>query len=236
MDEPVEDGVGQRGFSDALVPEVDRILAGDQGRAGLPAVFQDLEEIMALILGERQKTQIVQEQKIHLGPGGQETGGLAGLPGQGDLGEEPGSAEEETGEAQKAGLVPEGPGEKGLAHSRGTDDEEVFVGADPFASGEFLKQRAVQAPGGPVVDVLETGGLADPAFGQTPDKLLVLPLEKFPVGQEPETLLEGEVPGRGGVDQFPKALGHDGEPEAMELVDRGMGQHGGSPFVLSRAA
>ena len=29
VDEPVEDGVGQRGFSDALVPEVDGILAGD---------------------------------------------------------------------------------------------------------------------------------------------------------------------------------------------------------------
>ena len=112
----------------------------------------------------------------------------------------------------------EGPGENGLSDSRGTDDEEVPVIFYPVASGEFLKQGTVQAPGGPVVDVLETGGLPDPAFGQTPDKLLVLPLEKFPVGQKPEKLLEGEVPGRGGVDQFPKTLGHHRETEAMELV------------------
>ena len=132
--------------------------------------------------------------------------------------------------------MPKGPGEKGLADTRGTDDQKVFVGTDPFTSGELLKQGVVQAPGSPVVDVLETGGLANPAFGQTSDKLLVLPLEELPVGQKPEPLLEGEVPGHGGVDQFPKALGHDRETEAMELVDRGMGQHGGFPFVLSRAA
>ena len=95
VDEPVENGVGESRFSDTLVPEVDRILAGDQGGAGLPAVFEDFEEIVSLVLGQRQKTQIVQNQKIHLGPGGQEAGGLSGLPGQGDLGEEPGSAEKE---------------------------------------------------------------------------------------------------------------------------------------------
>ena len=150
-----------------------------------------------MVLGERQKTQVIQEKKIHLGPGGEEPGGLAGLPGQGDLGEEPGSAEKETGEAQEAGLMPESPGEKGLAHSCGTDDEEVPVIFDPVASGEFLKQGAVQAPGGPVVDVLETGGLPDPAFGQTPDKLLVLPLEKFPVGQKPRRSSKERSPAEG---------------------------------------
>ena len=70
--------------------------------------------------------------------------------------------------------MPEGPSKKSLSDSRGTDDQKVFVGADPFTSGEFLKQRAVQTPGGSVVDVLETGGLADPAFGLTPGKLLRL--------------------------------------------------------------
>lgn len=70
--------------------------------------------------------------------------------------------------------MPESPCEKGLSDSDGTDDQEVLVGPDPFASGQFLKQGAVQAPGGAVVDVLETGGLADPAFGLTPGKLLRL--------------------------------------------------------------
>lgn len=223
VDKTVEDGVGQSGFSDALVPEVDRILAGDQGGAGLPAVFEDFQEIVEMVLGERQETEIVQEQKIHLGPGYEEPGGLSGLPGQGDLGEEPGSAEKETGEAQKAGLMSEGPGEKALADTGGSDDQEVLVGPDPFASGQFLKQGTVQAPGGPVVGVIETGGLPDPAFGQTPDKLLVLPLEKFPVGEQAETLLEGEVPGRGGD-------GGDGACRGWDAL------HGGSPFVLSRVA
>ena len=60
VDKPVQNGIGQRGFSDALVPEVDGILAGDQGGAGLPAVFEDFQEIVSLVLSERQEAQIVQ--------------------------------------------------------------------------------------------------------------------------------------------------------------------------------
>ena len=55
------------------------------------------------------------------------TGGLSGFLGQGDLGEEPGSAEKDTGEAQEAGLMAERPGEKGLSDSGGTDDQEVLM-------------------------------------------------------------------------------------------------------------
>jgi len=235
VDEPVEDGIGQGGFSDALVPEVDRILAGDQGGSGLPAVLEDLEEVVALVLGEGQKTEIVQNQKIDLGPGGQETGGLPDLPGQGDLGEEPGSAQEKAGKAEKAGLMSEGPGEKSLAHPCGADDQEVLVGPDPLPACQFLDEGAVQAPGSPVVDVLETGGLPDPAFGETPGELLVLPLEELPVGQKTQSLLEGQVTGLRGLHLFPEPLGHDGKAQAVKLVDRGMVQHGGSPFV-SRVA
>lgn len=60
VDKPVQNGIGQRGFSDAFMPEVDRILAGDQGGAGLPSVFEDFQEIVSLVLSERQEAQIVQ--------------------------------------------------------------------------------------------------------------------------------------------------------------------------------
>jgi hypothetical protein len=44
-DDAVEDGVGQGGIADDLVAARDRELAGDQERAGVVAVLDDLEQI-----------------------------------------------------------------------------------------------------------------------------------------------------------------------------------------------
>jgi hypothetical protein len=53
VDNAVEDSVGQRGVADDLVPAFDRQLAGDQQRAGVVAIFDDLEQIAALLRAER---------------------------------------------------------------------------------------------------------------------------------------------------------------------------------------
>ena len=52
VDDPVEDGVGQRRVADDLVPAVDRHLAGDDQRAGAVAILDDLQQI-ALLFGEQ---------------------------------------------------------------------------------------------------------------------------------------------------------------------------------------
>ena len=52
VDEAVEDGVGDGGIADDFVPVVDGHLAGDDGRAALVAVLDDLEEIAALVVIE----------------------------------------------------------------------------------------------------------------------------------------------------------------------------------------
>ena len=53
MDDAVEDGVGEGGIADHLVPAIDRDLAGDQQRAPVVAVIDDLEQIAALLGVER---------------------------------------------------------------------------------------------------------------------------------------------------------------------------------------
>ena len=47
VDEAVEDGVGEGGVADHLVPCVDRHLAGDDGRAPSVAVLEDLQQVRA---------------------------------------------------------------------------------------------------------------------------------------------------------------------------------------------
>ena len=39
VNDPVEDGVGEGGFTDQIMPAIDRDLAGDQRRAAAVAVF-----------------------------------------------------------------------------------------------------------------------------------------------------------------------------------------------------
>jgi hypothetical protein len=52
VNEAVEDSVGDGGIADDFIPVVDGDLAGDDGRAALVAVLDDLEEIAALIVIE----------------------------------------------------------------------------------------------------------------------------------------------------------------------------------------
>ena len=64
VDEAVEDGVGDGGIADDLVPVLDRHLAGDDGRAAFVAVVDDFQQIAALLAGERCETPIVEDQQL----------------------------------------------------------------------------------------------------------------------------------------------------------------------------
>ena len=62
VDEPVEDGVGQGGVGQGLVPALDRELADDQGGADLVAVVDELQEVAGLVaLGQNRRRIGIQE-------------------------------------------------------------------------------------------------------------------------------------------------------------------------------
>ena len=50
VDEPVEDGVGDGGVAEGFMSLLDRHLAGDDGRAALRAVLDDLEQVGRLLV------------------------------------------------------------------------------------------------------------------------------------------------------------------------------------------
>ena len=64
VDETVKNGVGDGGIGDDLVPVIDRDLAGDDGRAALMAVVDDLEEIATLVGGERSESPVVEDEQF----------------------------------------------------------------------------------------------------------------------------------------------------------------------------
>jgi len=64
VDEPVEDGVGDGGVGDDLVPVIDRQLAGHDGRAAIVPVVDDLQKVAALILGQGGEPPVVEDEKL----------------------------------------------------------------------------------------------------------------------------------------------------------------------------
>ena len=53
VNDPVEDGVSERRLADQIVPAIDRDLAGDQGGAAAVAVFDDFQQVVALLRSQR---------------------------------------------------------------------------------------------------------------------------------------------------------------------------------------
>ena len=79
-----------------------------------------------------------------------------------------------------------------LADAGWANDDQILVLIDPIAGGEPNKQGLVEPARGLHVDVLDDGVLAEPGELQPADEPLVLTLDRFPVDQQSEPLLEAE--------------------------------------------
>ena len=92
MEEAVEDGVGQGGVGERGVPVVDGKLADDHGGTELAAVLDDLEQIAGFLGSGGGEQEVVEDEERHLGQLGEESGVAAVAAGQGEVGEQAGSA------------------------------------------------------------------------------------------------------------------------------------------------
>ena len=72
VDEAVEDGVGDGGMGDVVVPVFDGQLAGDDGRSSAVPVFEDLEHVASLLIGHRRKAPVVEYEYVDLGELGEQ--------------------------------------------------------------------------------------------------------------------------------------------------------------------
>jgi hypothetical protein len=77
MNDAVEDGVGERGNPDQVMPAVHGNLAGDDERAFVVAILDDFEQIARLIGGERFGSPIIQDEQFDARERAQEPGVVA---------------------------------------------------------------------------------------------------------------------------------------------------------------
>ena len=66
MDHPVADRIRDAGLANRGVPRRRRELAGDQRRAPLTPIFNDLQQVAAFRIGERREQPIIDREEIEL--------------------------------------------------------------------------------------------------------------------------------------------------------------------------
>ena len=76
MHEPVEDGIGEGGIADGVMPLGHRQLAGDHGSPGVVAIVQQLEQVAPRAFGERGDPQQLPANYLY----GALTCGVVGVP------------------------------------------------------------------------------------------------------------------------------------------------------------
>jgi len=64
VDDAVEDGIGESGIANDVMPAVDGDLAGDEGSAAAVALLEDFQEVAALLGTERLETPIIEDEKL----------------------------------------------------------------------------------------------------------------------------------------------------------------------------
>ena len=160
VNDAVQYRVAEGGIGNDVMPLRHRDLACDQQGSLVVAIIDDLEQIAALVGGERFRSPVVDDEQMDAFERRDQARQTAFAARLGEIGEQAGCSLVEDGEAVAAGLVAERAGKPGLADAGWADNDQVVAVADPLTGGEVLEERTIETAGGAIVDVLDGGGLA----------------------------------------------------------------------------
>ena len=65
MEEPIADGVGQRGLVEVIVPLGRWQVAGDDRGAAAVTVLENLEEVTPFLVRRRSQAPVIEEEDVH---------------------------------------------------------------------------------------------------------------------------------------------------------------------------
>jgi hypothetical protein len=236
VDEAVENGVGVSRITDNIVPFVDWELAGDDCRSSPVAFFEDFEEIMPCSGIERFEAPVIKDEELHAPKRPQESGIATIAARQREISEELGNALIENGSVVAASPMAERASKPAFADAGRAAQDDVVVGIDPTALGQLLEQGAIETAGGTIVDVFDGSLVAKPCISEPGRQLPIVPIGHLAIEQqrEPVRVREGSSVARCG--DFTEGLGHAEQPELVELIEGGMGEHVVSLMVVARTA
>src|ERR1700737_4190624 len=115
--------------------------------------------------------------------------------------------------------------------------DQILMGIDPAACGEFLEQRAIEAARGAIIDVLDRSLMTQSGIAQTREQAPVTSIADLLIEQQSEPFGMGQRGGFSGCFDLTEGLGHAVESELMKEIEGWMGEQGlVSLVVVARAA
>ena len=231
VDQSVEDGVGDGGIADLLVPVIHRELTGDDGGGVTVPLLDDLQKVSSFGVGHGGEPEIVNHQDMGIGEFADDLSVTSVSLGEGHLVGELGRTDVERAVSLPTCLIAQGAGEEGFSRAGGAGDNNVVVTLDPVAGDEAHHDRLIDSPGGFVVDILHAGVELQPGVFQ----ISFHPVIFFPcplaIHNEAETFREGESVQIRLIDLVGEGLRHTGQLQGVELVESLLIKHGRSPFA-----
>src|SRR6266542_1462071 len=167
VDQAVQDPLGHDRVGEQPIPVGRCPVAGQDHGAGLVALADQLEEVVAALGSELAQAEVVQDQQVE--PGQLADPGLPGVVGvaAGQLGQQPAGLGEADRMPLAAGGMPQGLGDMGLADTDGAVEDHRLPSLDVVAGGQVADLGCGELGVEGEVEVLQGGrlleaGAADP--------------------------------------------------------------------------
>lgn len=148
VDEAIQDGIGERGIAQVVVPVFHRQLAGDHGGPFPIPIIEKFEQVPPFGIAEGGQPPVVEDEQVDPGQFGQDGSVRSVGPGDGQRREHTGQAKVARGEPVPTGGLREGTGQIALPDPRGTDNQHDLVVPDPLPRHEPQPDAAVEPSGG----------------------------------------------------------------------------------------
>jgi hypothetical protein len=134
VDDTIEDGVSQGGIAHEFVPALDRKLAGDDQRAGVVAVLDDLQQVALLLGQQRFGSPIIEDEEIDAAELAYQLGVATVTTSQCQQGKQPWDALVEDREILTARLVAKGASQPRLADTAWASEILPKISSSTFRS------------------------------------------------------------------------------------------------------
>jgi hypothetical protein len=185
MYETIKDGISQGGVPNGFMPVFNRQLTGHDGGSSVMAVFDDLQQVVAMFLTEGGQAKVVQQEDIGFGQDRHECHIASIAFRNRQLLEKPGESEIEGGPPLPAGFMAQGTCNPGFPDPCGAGDEHIVPIPYPLPHGSTRHEGLIEAAWVAIIQVFDTRVLAQFGLVQPGLEASIVSLAHLAINQEP---------------------------------------------------
>lgn len=227
VDDAVEDGVGVGRLTDHVVPGAYRDLSGDQRGFRAVALFEDFEQVEALLIGQAMGAPVIQDEQIDPGKPVDKPREASIKASQRKILEQARHAQIEDRVVKPGCLPAEGAAEPGFPGGGLAGDDQILMSLELCPLCEREDIAPVEPALGGKVDIFDTGiGKAQPRRLQPVGEAAVGTNRDFTIEHQSEPFLTGKIAAIVLHGDVAPGGSHSRQAKRLHLVEGRMVQHG----------